>query len=102
LYPNYEIFPKDNDFEKSSLKAKKKRRPVFYQRVSMAEKVRQEKERYIEFSIFQVLSPMKTKEPRESYVIIHLMHHTLFDYLAPLMALLHHTKFNLLQSLWFI
>jgi hypothetical protein len=51
LYPNYEIFPKDNDFEKSSLKAKKKRRPVFYQRVSMAEKVRQEKERCREFSI---------------------------------------------------
>jgi predicted site-specific integrase-resolvase len=52
LYPNYEIFPKDNDFEKSSLKAKKKRRQILYQRVSLAEKVRQEKERSIEFSKF--------------------------------------------------
>lgn len=51
LHPNHEIFPKDNDFEKPSLKAKKKRRPVFYQRV-LEEKVRQEKERSIEFSKF--------------------------------------------------
>jgi hypothetical protein len=35
----------------------------------MAEKVRQEKERCREFSIFQVLSPMKTKEPRERYML---------------------------------
>ncbi|KEH24454.1 hypothetical protein MTR_7g111295 [Medicago truncatula] len=48
----WDKYNNDNDFEKSSLKAKKKRRPIFYQRVSLAEKVRQEKERSIEFSKF--------------------------------------------------
>lgn len=77
------LFQRIMIFQKWSLKAKKKRRSVLYQRVSGG-KVGQEKERAIEFSKLEVLSAIGAKETREGSVIVNLMQYALFAYLTPL------------------